>query len=357
MGASVAASVAVIATMNAEMARLAAELEVGFDQHPDAQVVRSLPGLGTVLGARVLGEFGDEPDRYVNAKSRKNYAGTSPITRASGSKKVVLARHVRNRRLADAIYLWAFAALIPSAGARAFYDQHRAAGDTHHAALRALGNRLVGILHGCLAHGALYDEVTAWGHRQPRNLPKPLDKLGAVGCLEEVLCHLERLREHRVFETAGVDFRFRYEILGEVLRQGLSPARRRFLTERAELARAVLGQPQPKGFDAIEHPIYLLDPVHNRIVEANRAGCDLVGYDHDELVGTRISATHPAELAQLVDWVTQVRTEEVGWSALFNCRTKTGNHIPVEMMALAPDPNGLVVIFTKDRSAHHGPAA
>ena len=175
--------------------------------------------------------------------------------------------------------------------------------------------------------------------------------------LEEVLCHLERLREHRVFETAGVDFRFRYEILGEVLRQGLSPARRRFLTERAELARAVLGQPQPKGFDAIEHPIYLLDPVHNRIVEANRAGCDLVGYDHDELVGTQISATHPAELAQLVDWVTQVRTEEVGWSALFNCRTKTGNHIPVKMMALAPDPNGLVVIFTKDRSAHRGPAA
>ena len=116
MGATVAANVAVIATMNAEVARLAAELAVHFDQHPDAQVVRSLPGLGTVLGARVLGEFGDEPDRYVNAKSRRNYAGTSPITRASGSKKVVLARHVRNRRLADAIYLWAFAALIPSAG-------------------------------------------------------------------------------------------------------------------------------------------------------------------------------------------------------------------------------------------------
>jgi PAS domain S-box-containing protein len=175
--------------------------------------------------------------------------------------------------------------------------------------------------------------------------------------LEEVLCHLERLREHRVLETAGVDFRFRYEIVAEVLRQGLSPARRRFLTERADLARAVLGQSEPKGFDAIEHPIYLLDPVHNRVVEANRAGCDLVGYDHDELVGTQISATHPAELAQLVDWVTQVRTEEVGWSALFNCRTKTGTHIPVEMMALAPDPNGLVVIFTRDRSAHRGPAA
>ncbi len=165
MGASVAASVAVIATMAAQIAALAAELEAGFDQHPDAQVVRSLPGLGTILGGRVLGEFGDEPNRYTSAKCRKNYAGTSPITRASGTKKVVLARHVRNHRLADALYLWAFAALSASPGARAFYDQHRAAGDTHHAALRALGNRLVGILHGCLEHHSRYDEHIAWGHR------------------------------------------------------------------------------------------------------------------------------------------------------------------------------------------------
>ena len=165
MGASVAATVAVIAAMNIQIDALAAELATGFEQHPDAVVVRSLPGLGTILGARVLGEFGDEPNRYLDAKSRKNYAGTSPITRASGTKRVVLARHVRNRRLADAIYLWAFAALTASPGARAFYDAHRAAGDTHHAALRALGNRLVAILHGCLTHHSLYDETTAWGHR------------------------------------------------------------------------------------------------------------------------------------------------------------------------------------------------
>jgi hypothetical protein len=113
----------------------------------------------------VLGEFGDEPDRYATAKSRKNYAGTSPITRASGTKRVVLARHVRNQRLADAIYLWAFAALTASPGARACYDQRRAAGDTHHQALRALGNRLVGILHGCLTHHTAYSETIAWAHR------------------------------------------------------------------------------------------------------------------------------------------------------------------------------------------------
>ena len=165
MGASVKASVTVISTMTIEIANLAEALEAGFEQHPAAKVVRSLPGLGTILGARVLGEFGDDPDRYANPKSRKNYAGTSPITRASGTKHVVLARYVRNMRLADAINLWAFAALTSSPGARAYYDAHRAAGYTHYQALRALGNRLVGILHGCLANGSFYDEHTAWGHR------------------------------------------------------------------------------------------------------------------------------------------------------------------------------------------------
>jgi hypothetical protein len=165
MGSSVSATVAVITTMNAQVAELAQELEAHFEQHPDAEVVRSLPGLGTILSARVLGEFGDEPNRYATAKSRKNYAGTSPITRASGTKRTVLARHVRNKRLADAVYFWAFASMSASPGARAFYDYRRAAGDTHHAALRHLGNRLVGILHGCLVSRTAYDENTAWGHR------------------------------------------------------------------------------------------------------------------------------------------------------------------------------------------------
>jgi len=165
MGESVAALVAVIAELVAQTARLQTELGERFEQHPDAKVIRSLPGLGMILGARVLGEFGDDPNRYAHAKSRKNYAGTSPITRASGKHRVVLARYARNRRLADATYQWAFAALGASPGARDFYDQRRAAGDTHHRALRALANRLVGILHGCLRHHTPYDEHTAWAHR------------------------------------------------------------------------------------------------------------------------------------------------------------------------------------------------
>jgi Transposase/Transposase IS116/IS110/IS902 family len=166
MGATATALVAVAVEMTAQVRLLEAQLAEHFEQHPDAKIIHSLPGLGMTLGARVLGEFGDDPNRYADAKSRKNYAGTSPITKASGTRRVVLARYARNKRLADASYMWAFAALTASPGARAFYDQHRTAGDTHHRALRALANRLVGILHGCLQHGTLYDEHTAWAHRE-----------------------------------------------------------------------------------------------------------------------------------------------------------------------------------------------
>jgi len=165
--ATTRAAVAIIVELNRQISELETSLAAHFETHPDADIYLSQPGLGVILSARVLGEFGDDPNRYTDAKSRKNYAGTSPLTIASGKKRAVLARHVRNNRLYDAIDHWAFCALLASPGARAFYDQHRAAGDTHHQALRALGNRLVGILHGCLRHHTPYNEHTAWAHRIP----------------------------------------------------------------------------------------------------------------------------------------------------------------------------------------------
>jgi transposase len=162
--------VAVIAALNEQVKALEGQVGDHFGRHPDAEIYRSQPGLGTVLGARVPGEFGDDPHRYASAKSRKNYGSTSPITRASGKKKVVAARFIHNDRLLDALMTWAFSSLNVSPGARAFYDQQRAKGLQHNDALRRLANRLVGILHGCLKTRTLYDEATAWGHRG--NLPQ-----------------------------------------------------------------------------------------------------------------------------------------------------------------------------------------
>jgi Transposase/Transposase IS116/IS110/IS902 family len=165
-GASVRSTVAVIAEMDRQLGVLEQELAKHFEVHPDAEIITSLPGLGLVIGARVLGEFGDDPNRYLNAKSRRNYAGTSPITKASGKLRFVNARYIGNRHLADACYWWAFCSLNRSPGARKYYDDLRKRKVDHDAALRALANRLVGILDGCLRHRTLYDEEIAWGHRR-----------------------------------------------------------------------------------------------------------------------------------------------------------------------------------------------
>jgi transposase len=160
--ATVRSLIAVITTLNEQVKTLQGQVEADFGRHPDAEIYLSQPGLGPVLGARVLGEFGDDPHRYASGKARKNYAATSPITRASGKKKAVTARYIHNGRLIDALMAQSFTALNASPGARALYDAERARGTDHNPALRKVANRLVGILHGCLKTRTLYDEATAW---------------------------------------------------------------------------------------------------------------------------------------------------------------------------------------------------
>ena len=165
-GVTTEATVANIAQLNASIAKLEASLSTHFEQHPSAKVILSLPGMGTVLGARVLGEFGDDPNRYADAKSRKNYAGTSPVTKASGKSRVVLARHSRNKRLASALDQWAFSSLLPSPGARSYYNELKSRDKHHRKAIRQLANRWVGILHGCLESDTPYDEAIAWSQHR-----------------------------------------------------------------------------------------------------------------------------------------------------------------------------------------------
>ncbi len=124
---SVLAQVAQLQEINRQLEVLESKLAASFEEHPDAAIYLSMPGLGPVLGARVLGEFGDDPERFVSAKSRRNYAGTSPLTISSGRKRAVTARHVRNRRLYDAVHMWAFCSLQASPGCRATGTTRRCA--------------------------------------------------------------------------------------------------------------------------------------------------------------------------------------------------------------------------------------
>lgn len=133
-----------------------------FEQHPDAEIITSFPGLGNLTGARVLAEIGDDHTRFADARGLKAFAGAAPITRSSGRKTVVRHRYIKNRRLAAVGPIWALASLRGSPGARRHFDARRAAGDWNHQAQRHLFNKFLGQLHHCLQTGQLYDEHRAF---------------------------------------------------------------------------------------------------------------------------------------------------------------------------------------------------
>jgi transposase len=162
LGLTVRGLLEIITAMRASVDALEAELAREFNTHPLAPVLRSAPGLGPVLAARMLAELGDDPTRFASVSGVRAFAGTAPVTRASGRSHYVKARKVRNKRLGDACHWWAFSALSWSPGARAHYDRRRAVGDHHNAALRNVANKLIGRMWWCLEHGEPWDEGAAW---------------------------------------------------------------------------------------------------------------------------------------------------------------------------------------------------
>ena len=165
LGQTVTGLLTVIVAMLSAVEGLEKALAAEFDGHPLSPVLRSAPGLGPILAARVLAEVGDDPSRFTTAGGLRAFAGTAPVTRASGRSRHVKARLVRNKRLGDACHWWAFAMLTKSPGAREHYDRRRASGDHHNAALRNLANKLIGRLWWCLQNNQPWDEATAW-HRK-----------------------------------------------------------------------------------------------------------------------------------------------------------------------------------------------
>ncbi len=163
---------AMIATLNTQISRLAGKLSERFLEHPDAEIYLSMPGIGVILGARILGEFGDEPGRYSDARAFRNYAATSPITRQSGNWRSVEARWIRNDRLTDATIQAAGKAIQNSPGAAAFFGKHRAKGDPYNKAIRAVANKMIGQLYGCLTSGTVYNEHIAWRSLQTTQIDK-----------------------------------------------------------------------------------------------------------------------------------------------------------------------------------------
>jgi transposase len=133
-----------------------------FERHPDASVIGSFPGMGTLVGARVLAEIGDDRTRFADARGLKAFAGSAPVTRASGKKTVITYRRIKNNRLAAAGSIWALAALRTSPGAMRHYRTRRERGDWNRQAQRHLLNKFLGQLHHCLQTGTSYSETHAF---------------------------------------------------------------------------------------------------------------------------------------------------------------------------------------------------
>src|SRR3989442_7416526 len=141
-GDEVASLTRVLLQVRQELAQLEAQMAAAFRGHPDAQILRSCTGLADILGARVLGESGDDPTRYADATARRNYSGNPPVTRASGKKREVTRRVARNRRLADATFCWAESAVRLSPGGRGLYSRLRQPGQAHHPGLPGNAHQL-----------------------------------------------------------------------------------------------------------------------------------------------------------------------------------------------------------------------
>jgi transposase len=136
----------------------------------DAHLHRRLPAdtelcrasLANSTGARVLAEIGDDRARFADARALKAYAGSAPITRASGRSVSITHRRIKNDRLAAAGWIWAFAAAAHCESARDHYRRRKEQGDRHAAAQRHLFNKLIGQLYHCLQNQQQSSEAKAF---------------------------------------------------------------------------------------------------------------------------------------------------------------------------------------------------
>jgi PAS domain S-box-containing protein len=107
----------------------------------------------------------------------------------------------------------------------------------------------------------------------------------------------------------------------------------------------------------VEHtsdPAFVIDPLEDRFVAVNAAGCNLFGYTHDELLGTPVSSFHPGELEQLQTFVSRVVDQGHGSTIALACRVRRGNRLPIELSLWAFESAGRVRLLglVADRSEH-----
>ena len=148
---------ALLRTLHAQLKTYRHQIRDVFAQHPDQALFASLPGLGDKLAPRVLAEVGDDRARFAEPQALQCYAGSAPVTFASGQMRKVHIRRACNTSLRSAIHLWANLSRAKCAWAQAYYQAHRDRGQSHACALRCLAQRWLAILWRMWQDHTLYD--------------------------------------------------------------------------------------------------------------------------------------------------------------------------------------------------------
>lgn len=151
------AFVAVLRSLNTQIAALADSITEQFEAHPDAHILKSLPRAGTLRAARLLAEIGDARGRFPTADALACLAGVAPSTRQSGKVKAVTFRWSADKELRDALCDFAGDCRRANAWAADLYTRARARGHDHPHAVRILGRAWANIIWRCWQDGVAYD--------------------------------------------------------------------------------------------------------------------------------------------------------------------------------------------------------
>lgn len=155
----VAKLAATITAIDDDLATIDAQISEQLEQHPDAEILLSLPGFGPILAATFLAHIGGNLDAFHTPDKLASLAGLAPVPRDSGRISGNLHRPRRfNRRLLRTCYLAALSSLKASPSSRTFYDRKRSEGKTHKQALIALARRRINVIWAMLRDHTPYLE-------------------------------------------------------------------------------------------------------------------------------------------------------------------------------------------------------
>ncbi|MET8245151.1 IS110 family transposase [Streptomyces sp. NPDC005202] len=173
----VRAQTALVRALNATISQLDGAIAAAVEEHPYVPLLASMPRIGTINLAQIIGEIGPMLERATSAEQLIAEAGVVPVTRASGKSRTVVFRYAANRRARLAITRFADNSRHSSEWAAKIYNDARAARKRHPHAIRILARAWLRVIWACWRDGTCYDPAI---HQAGRKAKKPATKAEAA---------------------------------------------------------------------------------------------------------------------------------------------------------------------------------